>query len=291
MVCRIRMINKTVRFLSAVFIFFLCVVLTCPANAGNVRKTADRAVVRDALENLCGEILSYDIAFLWFDRLASGRFSLEKTDAPDRYRAVLEAKTLGVAAWLTGNRVQRYVSDLRLSEDGSLRPISHHADMYKTKGEKVKTRLKHWVFDYPGRLITEKVTRNGRERLPVTFTMGDGPYPYDILSAFYNFRAGLYGPLQPGAAYRVPTFAKGVPSVIAISVLSNNNQMDGTDFPAGGFVVKVVLDPEVFDTGNGNLYIWFNDTHRPARVVVKDVVGLGDVRATLRAPEKDPEND
>lgn len=240
-----------------------------------------------ALDQICGEKLTYDIGFLWFDRLAVGTFSLEKTDTPDKYKAVLEAQTDGVAAWLTSHRVHRYASELQFSLEGTLRPVSHDADIYKTKGNTVKTRLKHWIYDYPHRQVIEKVTRNGRQRKARYYSMGEGAFPYDILGAFYNFRAGLFGPVRNGAAYQIPAFAKGVPSTIDISVLDPDQHSEAMDPPDEGLVVKVTLDPEVFDTGDGNLFIWFDNTMRPVRVVVKDVIGLGDVRAILQFDSED----
>lgn len=275
---------KKVMFL---FIFGFLLLFTCPVQANPQTSPAGVAIAREALDTLCGETLFYDIAFLWFDRLAVGEFTLVKMDEPDRYRAVLEAKTLGIAAWLTSNRVQRYVSYLRLDDDGSLRPESHDADMYKTKGDKVNTRLKNWIYDYSQRIIVEKVKRNGRDSPVRKYAMGEGPPPYDILGAFYNFRAGLFGPLRRGASYKIPTFARGKSTDIAISVLTEKKRPPNTAMPNGGLIVKVVLDPEVFDTGDGTLYIWFDENLRPAKVIVKDVVGLGDVRATLRAQKEE----
>lgn len=271
--------------LSCVSIFFY---ILCGSSLGETLSTSPpSSTVREALNLLNGETLSYDIAFLWFDRLAIGEFSFHKTAVPDRYHAVLEARTVGVAAWLTGNRVQRYTSVLQLADDGSLRPLSYHADMYKSRGDTVKTRLKKWEYDYSRRVIVEKVVRNGRPRKPTTYSMGNGPLPYDILGAFYNFRTEKYGPIRGGAAYHVPTFAKGVPSAIDIAVFSDDRRPGESFFPSEGLVVKVVVDPEVFDTGNGNLYIWFDNNLRPGRVLVKDVVGLGDVRASLRSDREE----
>jgi hypothetical protein len=279
--------RKTVKTLVWILaILGLC--LPVDANAGaNSSDPTGKSFSRQTLDPLCGEKLSYDIAFLWFDRLAVGDFILEKTEQPQTYRATLEARTMGAAAWLTGNRVQRYVSTLRLSDEGGLRPVSFDADMYRRSGDKVKSRLKHWAFDYPRRLVIEKVTRNGRKSPLKRHAMGSGPYPYDILSAFYNFRAGLWGPLEVGTSCKVPTFAKGAPSVIDISVLANKDRPKEGGFPTGGLVVKVVVDPEVFDTGDGTLYIWFDKAMRPDRVLVKNVIGMGDVRANLRSAGKE----
>ena len=265
------------------FVLGFLILFTCSVHAESQKIPTGAVNARAALDTLCGETMLYDIAFLWFDQLAVGEFTLVKMDEPDRYRAVLEAKTLGIAAWLTSNRLQRYVSYLRLDDDGSLRPESHDADMYKTKGKIVKSRLKNWIYDYSRRIIVEKVKRNGRDSPIKNYAMGEGPTPYDILGAFYNFRAGLFGPLRRGASYKVPTFAKGRSTDIAISVLPETKRPKNTALPDGGLVVKVILDPEVFDTGDGTLYIWFDEDLSPAKVIVKDVVGLGDVRATLRA--------
>jgi hypothetical protein len=241
-----------------------------------------------AIWNVRDEQLSYDIAFLWFDRLAEARLSLSARETPGRFRVVLEARTLGLAAWLTGNRVQRYSSELSLHDDGYLRPLSYDADMYKTTRGQRTIRLKHWQFDFSRRQVVERVRRNGRARPETVYLMEDGPLPFDILGAFYNFRAGLLGPLQPGKNFRVATFARGRPSEIGIEILTGEQRPSGDDLAEGGSVVRVVLDPEVFDSGDGTLLIWFDDRWRPVKVVVKNVIGLGDVRATLRFSESKP---
>ena len=166
------------------FVLGFLILITCPVHAESQKIPTGAANAREALDTLCGETLLYDIAFLWFDQLAVGKFTLVKMEEPDRYRAVLEAKTLGVAAWLTSNRLQRYVSYLRLDDDGCLRPESHDADMYKTKGNTVKSRLKNWIYDYSRRIIIEKVKRNGRDSAVKNYAMGEGPTPYDILGHF-----------------------------------------------------------------------------------------------------------
>jgi hypothetical protein len=41
------------------------------------------------------------------------------------------------------------------------------------------------------------------------------------------------------------------------------------------------IDPEIFETGSGNLYFWFNNDGVPERGIVEDVIGLGDVQGYL----------
>jgi hypothetical protein len=42
------------------------------------------------------------------------------------------------------------------------------------------------------------------------------------------------------------------------------------------------MDKEVFDTGGGMVFVWFDKYDRPARGIVENVIGLGHVRGRLR---------
>lgn len=251
------------------------------AQGGELPSEANRL---QPLEQMEGEVLVYDLAFLWFDRLAEATFTLNKAPAGDRYRALLEVRTLGVAGWLTGDRVQRYASELYL-DDGVLRPLQHDSNICKSHGDRVKTRLKRWVYDCSQRAIVERVTRNGRRRPERRLDMGPGACPFDILGAFYNFRAGLFTMTKAGS-YRIPSFAKGRRTEIMIDPLADNAVSRGEAAAADGRMVRVVLDPEVFDVGSGVLVIRFDRDMRPVEVQVEDVLGAGDVRATLRFSQR-----
>ncbi|PNU20833.1 hypothetical protein C2E25_05465 [Geothermobacter hydrogeniphilus] len=234
----------------------------------------------DPLDRMLGERQSFDIAFLWFDRLASGELSLVTTEEPGRYRAVLEAKTLGLAAWLTRDRLQRYESQLRRGEDGRLLTISHSSTIFKGKGKKRRGRTKTYTFNYVDRLVEVSVERNGEISSGESLPMAEGEQPQDILAAFYNFRAGYYGPLRPGRNVRIPTFTRKGPSEILIDVLTRSEWPKKLKIPEGDVLCRVTLDPEVFKTGGGKVYVWFNADRIPDGGVVEKVLGMGDVRGT-----------
>ncbi len=40
------------------------------------------------------------------------------------------------------------------------------------------------------------------------------------------------------------------------------------------------IDPKIFETGSGILYVWFNNEGVPERGIVEDMIGLGDVMGT-----------
>ena len=58
--------------------------------------------------------------------------------------------------------------------------------------------------------------------------------------------------------------------------------------PLAGRVVSIVnydsfwVDPEVFDTSDGTIYIWYDDEGRPARGIIEDIAGIGDIRGVMR---------
>ena len=52
-------------------------------------------------------------------------------------------------------------------------------------------------------------------------------------------------------------------------------------FPDHGLLIQVMVDPEIFETNSGSLYVWFDDQGVPGRGIIEDLIGLGDVRGYL----------
>lgn len=273
-------------FLSpGIFISTLLIVLLPLACAFGDELKADLPNLLQApspIEKMVGEDLSYDISFLWFDRLAQGKLTFSRGERPNTFRAVLEARTLGVAAWLTRDRVQRYVSEMEVGPDGKLRSISHESHIIKRKGDEIKDRTSLYGFDYRKHQVRYRRARDGNFYKDVLLPMAEGDSPNDILTAFYNFRAGFFGPLKEGMRYVIPTFDRNGTEEIVVEVLSPRNRPKDDFLPRKGLLCRVTLDQEVFDTGGGLVYVWFDIYDRPARGVVENVIGLGNVRGRLR---------
>jgi len=227
------------------------------------------------------ESYRYDIAFLWFDHIAEAELSLQPAEEPNRWRAILQANTLGVAAWLTSDRAQHYASLMQLDADGGFTSLRHDSNILKTKDGQQRVRLKSYLFDHEQQRIVQRVSRNGRQKEDLLLPM-PAAKPNDILTAFYNFRQGLYGPLVQGNRYRIPTYSSKGPNEIVVDVLRDKKRPRKPKFPAQGLLLKVQLDKEIFDTDKGIVYVWLDEQGRPAQVVVEDVIGLGDVRCTLQ---------
>jgi hypothetical protein len=234
-----------------------------------------------------GQPLHYTIDFLWFDSIAEGSLSLAAGTRPGTYRAVLEARTLGVAAWLTSDRLQRYVSVMEQTAEGPLRALSHESRVIKGRGKKRKDRSKLYLFDHDRRQVRYQHGRNGVLGVAELLPMAEEATPNDILTAFFNFQAGFFGPLVPGGRYRIPTFSRKGMATIEAEVLPGPLSVRPDFFPEGGMLVKIILDPEVFDTAGGAVYVWFDKRRLPARGIVEKVIGLGDVYGTLVEPSSE----
>lgn len=222
----------------------------------------------------------YDIAFLWFDQLAEGRASFVVGERPGTFRATLEARTLGVAAWLTQDRVQRYTSLMELGGDGRLHSLSHESLIIKGTKKKRREKSKRYTFDHQRREVRYQATADGSIGPEQVFPMGTES-PNDILTAFYNFRIGAFGPLRSGARYTIPTFNRKGKGTIVVETLADRPRTNPF-FPVNGLLCRAIVDPEIFDTGGGAILFWFDRSVHPPRGIVEQVIGLGDVKGTAR---------
>lgn len=268
----------------------LCLLILCPAaSAGETElRTAPPAVIAPfaPVQSLVGERLVYDIAFLWFDRVAEGEIRFAAGGSPVTFRAVLEARTLGVAAFLTRHQVQRYEASMELRPDGSLRPLSFEYRIIRGRGKRRKDRSKRFLFDYRQRQVGYQRAKDGDFGAERFFPIPEGEGFYDLLTAFYNFRIGVFGQVLPGRRYVIPSFSSKGAGEIVIETLTAAPEQIQAPSSTGGLFCRVTADPEIFDTGGGSIYVWFDEFGRPARGIVQNVIGLGDVRGRLRSERK-----
>lgn len=258
-----------------------CLILFGTAPAAGPPPTGKALPLR-TFQQMAGEDHLYTLDFLFFKDLAEGQLRLTVENTPGRYRAELVASTLGVASWLSGDRTQRYVSIMEEDGTGRLRSVSHESSIHKRKHGKWNDRRKRYRFDYRAGKVYQEKGENGRFQAGLVFELPSDRLPVDILTGFYNLRAGVYGAMTPGTHIRIPTFTTQGISDIEIEVLSGPARLARPFFPATGTLLRIRVDPEVFDTGGADLYAWFDESGRPASGIVENVIGLGDVYARLR---------
>jgi len=229
-----------------------------------------------------GEELQYEIGVWLFKKVALGKLSFKEMEEKGRYLATLQGETLGVFGWVARYRVDTYRSVMEEVEGGKrLRSISFEEDV--KVGNKLTKRTHS--FDYQKRKwIQVRQNRYGvktrkEEEIP------PGMVYDDFLTASYNFRYGVYGEIDRGRKYTVPTFPKKGPSSYEVKVASKEEEekkrkseklKEGKEYH-----VKLFLDPEVTHSKEGLIEGWLSKGIYPIEGTIKDVILFGDVKGTL----------
>ncbi len=240
-------------------------------------------MVDHPIQSLVGESLAYDISFLWFDHLAEGSIQLFRGEKPGTFLVVLEAKTLGLAAFFTRDRVEKYQTLMEIGASGLLQPLWYSSHTIRGSGKSRSEKTTKYTFDYKTNQVRYQKLKNGH-------TYDDKLYPleknrplFDILSALYNLRLGFYGNLGKDHL-QIPTFHRKGPQDIVVDPLKNMSKKDRKFFAADPIQCRILVDPSVFGTKGRDILASFDNLMRPQKGIIKNVIGLGDVRGQLRTP-------
>jgi hypothetical protein len=228
------------------------------------------------------EELHYEVGVWLFKRVGLGKLSFKEMGEKGRYLATLQGETLGVLGWVARYRVDTYRSVMEEIEGGKrLRSISFEEDV--KVGNKL-TKRTHF-FDYQKRKwIQVRQNRYGvktrkEEEIP------PGMVYDDFLTASFNFRYGVYGEIDRGRKYTVPTFPrKGLSSYeVRVAPREEEEKRRKSEKSKEGkeYYVKLFLDPEVTHSKEGLIEGWLSKELYPMEGTVKDVILFGDVKGTL----------
>jgi len=228
-----------------------------------------------------GEIMKYDIDFWIFSRVAEGVATFRSLGG-GRYEAFHEGKTLGLVGLITRNRRDVYRSVMGTIHNGRrLIPLRFEEDVIIGSN----TRKRTTVFDYVARKVTIETQKEegiSKEEVEIPY----GALYDDPMTAFYNFRFGVYGKVEPGKTFTIRTVPrKDSPEPIRMIVASKKEEeqkrteeaeKDGKDL-----FIKVHLDKEFVGSLQGEVEVWFTKDVVPMAGVAKDVFFYGDIRGHL----------
>jgi hypothetical protein len=236
---------------------------------------------QDIISAFRGEALRYQIEFLWFTPAATGSILFEEEKGNRGYKAILEGRTSGLIGWLTRYRRDIYTSYMEVSDGGRLKPLRFEEDV--VIGEKVRKKV--YRFDYrAGKLIRRRMNRRG-VFIRSEQVIPEGVVYDDFLTAFYNFRLGVYGKIQRGRRYRVRTIPKKGVSTIDVEIATREEEMRrrqrAGDKRLGEYYVRVFLDKEITKSKTGKVEGWASRDLVPIEGTIEDVVLFGDVHGVL----------
>jgi len=229
-----------------------------------------------------GEELSYEIGFWLFKRAAIGRLSFTAGERKSQYVSVLKAETLGLVGWISRYRVDTYRATMEEVDGGKrLRAISFEEDV------KIGDTSRKWFheFDYQRRKwINVRTKKDGRvtrseEEIPA------GMVYDDFLTASYNFRHGVYGAIERGRKYLIPTFPRKGSSSYEVRVAGEEEERERKKSEKSGdgkeLLIRLSLDPEVTHSKDGTIEGWLSKGFYPTEGTIRNVILFGDVKGRL----------
>ncbi|MCD6582806.1 MAG: DUF3108 domain-containing protein [Desulfuromusa sp.] len=233
------------------------------------------------IQSLVGEFFEYDISFLWFDKLAEGSLQLSRGEQPETFLIVLKARTLGMAAFFTRDRVEKFQTLMQISSTGLLQPLWHSSHTIRGKGDSRKEKITRYTFDYNSAQVRYQKIKNNRVYKDQWFSLEKDKPLFDILSALYNLRLGFYGEVGQETIL-IPTFHRKGPQDIVVEPLRKLSKKDRKFFTADVVQCRILVDPSVFGTKGRDILASFDEHMQPQKGIIKDVIGMGDVRGKLR---------
>ena len=229
-----------------------------------------------------GEELAYEIGFWVFKRAALGKMSFKEAEKKGQYIATLETETMGILGFVSRYRVDAYRSIMEEIEGGSrLRALSFDEDV--KVGNTV--RKNSHQFDYQRRKWVRTRVRKGGVVQKVEEDIPPGKVYDDFLTASYNFRYGVYGAIERGKTYTVPTFPRKGATHYELKVAlreeeEKKRRSEGMK-DQKEFFVKLILDPDITHSKEGRIEGWLSKELLPVEGILKDAILFGDVKGTL----------
>lgn len=226
-----------------------------------------------------GEEFTYDIGFWWFKKAATGKIGIHRL-SKGNYKITLQAETMGFIGFITKYRKDIYTTYAEEWEEGRR--------LRTTKVEKIvhignKVREGYTIVDYNKRTYRWKSWGNEQEGKEIEEPLPVSGYYDDPLTGFYNFRFGVYGPIEEGKEFHVPTFPRKGISTIYVKIATNKEKAAriNPDPAEVDYLADILIDKELFGSQTGKLEVRFTKGLIPIQATAKDLILFGDVRGTL----------
>ncbi len=236
------------------------------------------------IRRFAGETLYFDISFLMFNQAATAEVRFFEKNGV--YRSRLVAQTKGFIGLVTSYRQHTYEATFDVIDGGRrLRAVAFLRQV--VNGDQL-VRTEH-TFDYKRRLHRWTDFANGKKTSAGEEVIPDGVPFDDVLTAFYNFRNGVYGPVKQGAAFSIHTVPEKGHDTIEIAVHSaadeeNERQATGRN-AKDEFLIDIKVPKEIFNTETGRIRLWSSRHLIPVESIIEDVILLGDLHANFNRRE------
>jgi Protein of unknown function (DUF3108) len=243
-----RKLNRQPSRSLAVVIFVLVLTMAWPW------ATAPASIPRERLL----EKLQFRVEYLLWKDVARAQLTLTSL-GNGRYRAEISGEPLGMLKLLTGPRRDSYQTEM-IWRGGRLVPLVYREESRK----KHQHYLKEYRFDYAkGRLDLWQLKEDTGVMFLKWHTALKGSIS-DMLTAFYNCRLGLLGPVRDGQTFKLTGIPYPKPEEIEVRVGPETKE---------GRKVMVSINNEAFKNDRGVIFAYLDDSRVPKQAWTDSKLG------------------
>ena len=272
-------------FLKIIFFLFLGILLAAEDSFPQERK-------KQIGERFGGEDVQYEAGFWIFPTIGGGTAHFYDL-GNGQFLLKHEGQAQGLAGWLTRHRREMHRAWMGAIDQGS-RLIPLRLEEESVVGDSV--RKKTTLYDYSARKIFMETIRDG-ERSREEMEIPPGVYYDNPLTAFYNFRYGVYGKVAPGGEFVIRAVPRKGPGIFRVAVASEKEavrlRQEDPEKKGKDFLVRIFLEQEFLGSPKGEIELWFDRELNPVSAMIRKVRFIGDIKGRItqfayRTPSRAP---
>ena len=205
------------------------------------------------------ENLTFRVEYMLWKDVARAQLTLKSLGA-GRYQAEISAEPLGMLKVLTGkDRRDSYQTEM-VWRQGKLVPLIYREESRK----KGKRSLKEYRFDYDHSRLELWQLKEGQGAMVRKWETAIKAPITDPLSAFYNCRLGLLGPIKEGQTFKVNGIPYPKPEEIEVRI--------GPETESGRKIM-IAINNKAFNNDRGVVFAYLDENRVPKQAWTSVRVG------------------
>jgi hypothetical protein len=145
-------------------------------------------------------------------------------------------------------------------------------------------RKKTTLYDYSARKVFMETIKDG-ELSRETVEIPPGVYYDNPLTAYYNFRYGVYGKVAPGGEFVIPTVPRKGQGIFRAAVASEKEaarlREEDPEKKGKDLLVRIFLEQEFLGSPRGEVEVWFDRELNPVSGMIRKVRYIGDIKGRI----------